>query len=228
MTSPRNPSAFADRTTDPAAHDHPDRAGRDSNGFARVVNLSDAIFAIAMTLLVLTVDVPDVAEDDLAAALLRDLPQLGAYALAFALVASQWYAHRKLFERLAFVEPGLVIINFVILGVVALAPFPTSILGSYPTATAAIAPFLVVFIVLTGGYIALIVRSQTIGAWTEPLPTVAYRRAVQAFTAGALVLVAGVAISFWLPVLALGMALISNVPTIAVLRSVPARYRHWF
>lgn len=89
---------------DPSAVDQ--RHGRDSQEFTRLVNLSDAVFAIAMTLLVLTVDVPDVPATELASALLADLPQIGAYALAFALVASQWYAHRKLFQRLAFTEPG--------------------------------------------------------------------------------------------------------------------------
>jgi uncharacterized membrane protein len=236
MSSPRDPAPLpgqpaaqpAAQASDHASEDALDRAGRDSNGFARVVNLSDAIFAIAMTLLVLTVDVPDVPDGDLAAALRRDLPQLGAYALAFALVASQWYAHRKLFERLAFIEPGLTVINLVLLGVVALVPFPTSVLGSYPTATAAVVPFLAVFVALTAGYVAMIMRSQAVDAWTEPLPTAFYRRVVRAFTSGALVLLAGVAISFWFPLFAIGMALVSSVPTIAILRGVPMRYRHWF
>ena len=142
------------------------RHGRDTQEFTRLVNLSDAVFAIAMTLLVLTVDVPDVPATDLAAALLADLPQIGAYALAFALVASQWYAHRKLFQRLAFTEPGLTVINLAWLGIVALVPFPTSVLGAHPTVTAAIAPFLSLFVVLGLGYIALIARAQAIGAGT--------------------------------------------------------------
>jgi hypothetical protein len=144
MTIPAAPS--------PSAVDQ--RHSHDTQEFTRLVNLSDAVFAIAMTLLVLTVDVPDVPAGDLAAALLSDLPQIGAYALAFALVASQWYAHRKLFQRLAFTEPGLTVINLAWLGMVALVPFPTSVLGAHPTVTAAVAPFLAVFVVVGLGYIA--------------------------------------------------------------------------
>jgi len=202
--------------------------GRDTQEFTRLVNLSDAVFAIAMTLLVLTVDVPDVPATELASALLADLPQIGAYALAFALVASQWYAHRKLFQRLAFSEPGLTMINLAWLGLVALVPFPTSVLGAHPTATAAIAPFLSLFVVVGLGYIALIARAQAVGAWTEPLPTPVYRRTVAAFALGVATLVIGVAVSFWVPWLALLLAVLQSAPVVLVLHRSPAGYRHWF
>jgi uncharacterized membrane protein len=201
---------------------------RESNEFARVVNLSDAVFAIAMTLLVLTVDVPDVAAGDLAAALLADLPQLGAYALAFLLVASQWYAHRKLFHRLAHTEPGTTVINLVFLGLVALVPFPTSVLGSYPFASAAVAPFLTTFVLLNVAYLALIVRAQSTGAWREPLPDDVYHRALLAIGASTVVLAAGVVIALWVPAVALILALLSGAPTVVVLRRVPTPYRRWF
>ena len=202
--------------------------GRDSQEFTRLVNLSDAVFAIAMTLLVLTVDVPDVPTPELAAALLADLPQIGAYALAFALVASQWYAHRKLFQRLAFSEPGLTMINLAWLGLVALVPFPTSVLGAHPTATAAVAPFLALFVVVGLGYIALIARAQAVGAWIEPLPTPVYRRTVTAFAFGAATLAIGVVVAFWVPWLALLLALVQSAPVVLVLRRSPTGYRHWF
>jgi len=212
----------------PPAPSDDQRHGRDTQEFGRLVNLSDAVFAIAMTLLVLTVDVPDVPGGQLASALLADLPQLGAYALAFALVASQWYAHRKLFQRLACSEPGLTTINLVWLGLVALVPFPTSVLGAHPTETAAVVPFLSLFAVLSFGYVALIGRAQAVDAWTEPLPPAVYRRIWGAFAVGAATLLLGIAIAFWLPVLALLLALLQSVPVVLLLRRAPAPYRHWF
>jgi uncharacterized membrane protein len=218
MSSPTTPAPAAGRAVE-------DRA---SNEFARVVNLSDAVFAIAMTLLVLTVDVPDVASRDLAAALIADLPQLGAYALAFVLVASQWYAHRKLFQRLAFTEVGLTLINLAFLGLVALVPFPTSVLGSYPLATAAVIAFLATFGLLGVTYLALIVRAQAMHAWQQPLPDSAYRRIRLAVGANTSLLVAGIGVAVWQPAVALGLALVSSAPTILLLRRVPLPYRHWF
>ncbi|TVR28234.1 MAG: DUF1211 domain-containing protein [Nitriliruptor sp.] len=204
------------------------RHGRDTQEFTRLVNLSDAVFAIAMTLLVLTVDVPDVPVAELASSLLADLPQIGAYALAFALVASQWYAHHKLFQRLAFTEPGLTFVNLVLLGLVALVPFPTSVLSAHPTATAAVVPFLALFVVLTLAYITMLARAQAVGAWTEPLPTAVYRRTITAFGIGAATLLVGIAIAFWLPLLALLVAVLQSVPVILVLHRSPAPYRYWF
>jgi uncharacterized membrane protein len=76
------------------------------------------------------------------------------------LVASRWYAHRKLFQRLAFSEPGLTMINLAWLELVALVPFLISVLGAHPGDTAAVVPFLSLFVVLTLGYLALIARAD--------------------------------------------------------------------
>ncbi len=203
------------------------RHHRDTNEFARMVNLSDAVFAIAMTLLVLTIDVPNVPAPELATALREDLPQLGAYALAFALVASQWHMHHKLFHRLAWIDVGMVAINLVFLGTVALVPFPTSVLGSYPTSTAAVAPFLGLFVVLNLAYLLLIMRAQAVRAWSEPLPPAVFRRVVLGSLATIGLLALGIVVSLWLPVLAVAMAVTSSAPYVLAMRRVPARYRAW-
>jgi uncharacterized membrane protein len=218
---------MSSRTTSEPADGRPveDRA---SNEFARVVNLSDAVFAIAMTLLVLTVDVPDVRGSELAGALIADLPQLGAYALAFVLVASQWYAHRKLFQRLAITEVGLTLINLAFLGLVALVPFPTSVLGSYPLATAAVVAFLATFGLLGVTYLAMLARAQARHAWRQPIPDGAYRRIQLAFGANTSLLVVGIAVAVWQPAVALALALVSSAPTVLLLRRVPLPYRDWF
>jgi uncharacterized membrane protein len=200
---------------------------RDTNEFARAVNLSDAVFAIAMTLLVLTIDVPDVPASDLPAALLEDLPQLGAYALAFALVASLWHTHHKLFHRLAWVDVGLITTDLVFLGLVALVPYPTSVLGSYPTSTAAVAPFLGLFVVLNLAYLLMIVRAQAVEAWSEPLPPAVFRRVVQGSLAATAVIALGIIVSLWLPLLALAMGATSSAPYVLAMRRTPARYRAW-
>jgi uncharacterized membrane protein len=204
------------------------RHGRDTNEFARVANLSDAVFAIAMTLLVLTIDVPDVPTADLASALREDLPQLGAYALAFALIASQWYMHHKLFYRLAWMERGLLVINLVYLGLVALVPFPTSVFGTHPTSTAAVVPFLALFVVINLVALLWMVRAQAVGAWTEPLPSTVFARIVRSSLAATSGLALGLVVAVWLPLLAVVMAALSSAPGALIMHRAPAHYRDWF
>ncbi|QBI18683.1 DUF1211 domain-containing protein [Egibacter rhizosphaerae] len=98
------------------------RYRRDSVEFSRVANLSDALFAIAMTLLVLRIEVPDVPADQLAGALADQLPQFIAFLLSFAVVANFWWIHHRFIAVLGVVEPGLIAINLVLLGAVALVP----------------------------------------------------------------------------------------------------------
>jgi uncharacterized membrane protein len=129
---------------DPALRPPHGRYTRESVEFARLANLSDAVFAIAMTLLVLGLDVPDVAATALAGALREVVPQLVAFVLGFALVANVWWLHHRLFSCLDVAERGLIALDLALLGVVALVPFPTGLVGRYPTETAAVLPFVAV------------------------------------------------------------------------------------
>jgi uncharacterized membrane protein len=122
------------------------RYERSTPEFGRVANLSDAVFAIAMTLLVFTLDAPDVGERGFAA-LVDRVPQLAVVGLAFALVASVWWAHHKFFSKLRWLEPGLIALNLALLGLVALVPFPTRLIGAAPLERAAVVPFIGLFVV---------------------------------------------------------------------------------
>jgi uncharacterized membrane protein len=95
------------------------RYGHRSREFARIVNLSDGVFAIALTLLVLTLDVPDVPADQLGRALLDEVQQVVVFVLSFGLIANIWWVHHKLVAQLAAFDAGMVAMNFVVLGLVA-------------------------------------------------------------------------------------------------------------
>lgn len=79
----------------------PSRFSRTSAEFTRVLNLSDAVFAIALTLLVLNLEVPRVPAGELAGALADQTSSFVAFALAFFLVASTWWQHHRAFAVLA-------------------------------------------------------------------------------------------------------------------------------
>ena len=97
----------------------------------RLVAFSDGVFTIAITLLVLSLDVPNVADKKLSSAL-NDLgPQLFMYALSFVVVGAYWMGHHRMFRNLMRTNRALLWINLLMLGFVALLPFPTEILGKY-------------------------------------------------------------------------------------------------
>lgn len=146
------------------------RYDRDTPQFGRVANLSDGVFAIALTLLVLSLDRPDVPADQLARALVNQLPQLAVVALGFLLIANVWWFHHRFLGVLRFVEPGLITINLAMLGAVALAPYAIDVLGSAPTSTAAVIQFTAVFTVVIVFYLALLLRAQVVDAWLHPMP----------------------------------------------------------
>jgi uncharacterized membrane protein len=153
----------------------PRRYGRDTTEFGRVVNLSDGIFAIALTLLVLDLMVPDVPGDELGAAWRDLVPSLIAFALAFGLVANIWWLHHKVFAALASVEPGMIAINVVGLAGVALVPFPTNLLGNHPSEQAAALPFIGLFAILSAVWLLFVLRAHQVGAWRRPLDAATFR-----------------------------------------------------
>ncbi|MGH3712632.1 MAG: TMEM175 family protein [Micromonosporaceae bacterium] len=92
---------------------------------------SDAVIAIAMTLLALEVPLPR-GEDD--AALWRSFihlfpEQYLTFALSFIVIAAYWTAHHGLFQRVARLAPGIVALNMLFLFAIVLLPFATRLVG---------------------------------------------------------------------------------------------------
>ena len=179
------------------------RSGRDTMAFHRVVNLSDAVFAIALTLLVLTLDVPIAELHRLGDALWDQLPQFIAFGLSFALVANLWWQHHRLFDLLEAIEPAAIGINLILLAFVALVPYPTSLLGVAPANTTAVIFFLAVFVVLTLLHLALLARAGSHGLVRADLPRERYVGLLAGYAVGALVLLVSMLIALWSPTVAL-------------------------
>jgi len=97
----------------------------------RIEYFSDAVFAIAMTLLVLDIPLPHVASDKLWNAIVGLWPQFFAYALSFLVLALNWVFHHRKFRVIRSYDTGLIWINLVFLLFVAVLPFPTSLLSEY-------------------------------------------------------------------------------------------------
>ena len=105
----------------------------------RIEALTDGIFAIAMTLLVLTLTLPDATQTKLSLSqLLADQwPKFFNYALSFLLLAIFWIVHHQQFHMIRRTDRRHVWINIGILMFVALMPFSTDVVGSYEHETLA-------------------------------------------------------------------------------------------
>jgi uncharacterized membrane protein len=94
----------------------------------RVEAFSDGVFAIAITLLVLTVAQPR-SYRDLAHELGTQWPSLAAYIVSFAVIGIMWINHHSVFVHLEHVDRGLVYLNLLLLMTIAFLPYPTGVLG---------------------------------------------------------------------------------------------------
>lgn len=103
--------------------------------FERVLFFSDAVFAIAITLLIIDVRVPALPEvataDQLLKALGSTVPAVFAYALSFTTIGLYWLSHWRRYRFIARVDERVVGLNLVLLGLVAFIPFPTSVIGEH-------------------------------------------------------------------------------------------------
>jgi uncharacterized membrane protein len=98
-------------------------------GTGRLEALSDGVFAVAITLLVLEISVPAGSEDDLLEALVDQWPSYLAYVVSFATVGAIWLAHNAVTHYLHHADALLLRLNLLLLLVVSFLPFPTRLLA---------------------------------------------------------------------------------------------------
>lgn len=94
----------------------------------RAEAFSDAVFAVAITLLVLELKAPD-GEGGLLHRLLMIWPSYLAYAVSFLTIGIMWLNHHTMFTHIVRVDRVLLLLNLLLLMVVAVVPFPTALVG---------------------------------------------------------------------------------------------------
>jgi uncharacterized membrane protein len=102
------------------------------NETGRVEAFSDGVFAIAITLLILEIQVPANAPDHaLARELVRLWPSYLAYIASFMTIGVMWLNHHRLFTLIQKSDDGLIGINLMLLFGVTWIPFPTALLAAH-------------------------------------------------------------------------------------------------
>ncbi|MEA2702436.1 MAG: potassium channel family protein [Actinomycetota bacterium] len=94
----------------------------------RLEAFSDGVFAIAITLLILEVHLPDDG-GSLAHRLSQTWPDYMAYVTTFVTIGIMWANHHAIFRLIAFAGHGIVVANLFLLLAVSFLPFPAKILG---------------------------------------------------------------------------------------------------
>ena len=114
-------------------------AGRDEDT-VRIEAFSDAVFAIAITLLIIEIGVPHLDEEPpgttLPQALVGLWPSFLAYVISFLQIGVIWANHHNRFRFIERSDHGLLFLNILFLMCVAFIPFPTALLAEYLEGTA--------------------------------------------------------------------------------------------
>ena len=160
----------------------------------RLEMLFDGIFAIAMTILVLELKVPELADRHSVAELARALAHHGAtfasYLLSFLMLGILWYRHNQHYRHLQHVSAPMVAFHLVQLAMAAFFPFCAALMGRYPTNR--LSAVFYTGCIMVYFWFALLewVVARRAGAISPGLDPAALRRERKRSVAGALVMTA--------------------------------------
>jgi uncharacterized membrane protein len=102
------------------------------NETARIEAFSDGVFAIAITLLILEIRVPESAgHDGLRTSLVHLWPSYLAFLASFMTIGVMWLNHHRLFTLIQKCDDGLIAFNLLLLLGITWIPFPTALLAEH-------------------------------------------------------------------------------------------------
>jgi uncharacterized membrane protein len=128
-------------------------------GRGRVEALSDGVFAIVVTLLVLEIRVPHVEDPASVPALARSLvalaPKFLSWVISFVTVCVIWMNHHRVFRLMGRIDPGLFWWNANLLLWTSFIPFPTALMGDYPGNRLAVSLYGVVMLLMALAFVLM-------------------------------------------------------------------------
>ncbi|MBS1620012.1 MAG: DUF1211 domain-containing protein [Bacteroidetes bacterium] len=102
----------------------------------RIIFFSDAVFAIAITLLIIDIKIPEILREQVTDGLLLNklaelIPKFIGFIISFLLIGQYWRVHHRLFGFLVDFNDRLIWLNILFLMTIVLMPFSTSFFSEY-------------------------------------------------------------------------------------------------
>ncbi|TMM05314.1 MAG: DUF1211 domain-containing protein [Actinobacteria bacterium] len=107
------------------------RYSREESEFDRAITFIDATFAVALTLLITSLDIQNRAKafKSLSALYAALGPQFLAFLIAFTVIAGYWFGHHRMVASFAAIDDRTLVANLFLLAAIVLLPFATSAVG---------------------------------------------------------------------------------------------------
>jgi len=177
------------------------RYERGGEEFGRVLAFSDGLFAIAMTLLVVGIDVPKLVDQDSVGELwdaFGDLiPNFVSFFISFAVIGRYWVAHHEFIGRLKAMDNGLIGLNLIFLAFVAFLPFPTALLGNYFENPLSVASYALIVAICSLMEVVMFRHAHRRGLMSDDMPEAVFRFGAIASIAPVLFFTISVPLAFW-------------------------------
>jgi uncharacterized membrane protein len=176
----------------------------------RLETFADGVIAIAITLLILEIKVPDVPKDTSpAVVLLHQWPSFAGYAVSFLTIGVIWVNHHHMFKLIARANHAFLMLNVVFLMAIAFLPWPTAVVAQYlrePRARSAATVTYGLTMVAIAVMFNLVWRYAVARGLLEPgLDPIAVSRASRNYLAGPTVYGAATLIAIWWPFVSLAI-----------------------
>jgi uncharacterized membrane protein len=204
--------------------------GRDTVEFARVLTFNDGLYAIAMTLLIVSIAVPTISDSnsvsDLADALNDLTPNFISFFISFVVIGRYWMAHHLFVSLLGAMDQTFIFLNLIYLAFIAFLPFPTALLGEYFENPLSVAIYATNVAIVSGMEVALFRRAYRADLLRQRLTPEVYRYGVIASLSPVLFFLLSIPFAFLSTALAVAMWFLAVPFGLAINRRAPEGTRN--
>ena len=205
---------------------------RGTTEFDRMANFSDAIYAISLTLQVVSLEAPKIAHSssgrELWEALGDESAQILMFFISFVVIGSFWLAHHRFVRRLGAIDRSFLFVTLIYLAFISFLPFPSSLLGDQADNGVAVALYALCIAAVAGLEVVLQWIAKTHDLYLEPPPPTSYRWNLIASSTPVAIFLVSIPIAFVSPQVGILIWLLNFPIGMMVGRRMPAEARAYY